>query len=84
MESVHVDGECCAPRCKCGHTEDEDQDDEDQDDGVLEVRVPRGGLNPWAGFGVMALHSHTAEQPCDDRCTEYRRNGHAGDQPTSG
>ncbi len=38
-------------------------------DDVLESRVP--DLNPWAGVAVMALHSHTAAEPCDDRCTEY-------------
>lgn len=37
--------------------------------GVLEVRVPV--LNPWAGAGVVALHSHTVDGPCDDRCSVH-------------
>lgn len=40
-------------------------------DGVLEARVPE--LNPWAGVAVLALHSHTAEEECDERCTTYTR-----------
>ncbi|WP_280319943.1 hypothetical protein [Nocardia wallacei] len=41
----------------------------DSADGVLEARVPV--LNPWAGVGVLGLHSHTADEPCDDRCSIY-------------
>lgn len=41
------------------------------DDGVLESRVPE--LNPWAGCAVLALHSHTADEPCTDTCSEYVR-----------
>jgi hypothetical protein len=38
-------------------------------EGVLEARVPV--LNPWVGVAVLALHSHTADEPCDDRCSVY-------------
>lgn len=41
----------------------------DADDGVLEARIPT--LNPWAGVSVIALHSHTADQPCDGQCNVY-------------
>lgn len=41
------------------------------DDGVLEARIPV--LNPWAHVAVIALHSHTADEPCDERCTVYDR-----------
>ncbi|MGW5519053.1 hypothetical protein [Nocardia africana] len=44
----------------------------DPDDGVLEARIPN--LNPWAGIRVLALHSHTAEQACDETCSIYDRN----------
>lgn len=37
----------------------------------LERRVP-ADLNPWHGVAVLALHSHTAEEPCDDRCTVHQ------------
>lgn len=43
--------------------------------GVLESRVPE--VNPWAGVGVLALQSHTFEEPCDDRCSVYDRTGSA-------
>jgi hypothetical protein len=36
---------------------------------VLEARIPE--LNPWAGMAVVAMHNHTAEQPCISSCTEY-------------
>lgn len=39
------------------------------DDSVLEARTP--DLNPWKGVAVLALHSHTADEPCDDRCSVY-------------
>lgn len=39
---------------------------------VLESRTPL--LNPWEGVGVLALHSHTEDQPCDSRCSVYRRS----------
>lgn len=42
------------------------------DDSVLESRVPL--LNPWAGVGVLALHSHTADEECDERCSVYDAN----------
>lgn len=41
------------------------------DDGVLEARVPV--LNPWSGVAVLALHSHSADEVCDDRCSVYDR-----------
>lgn len=41
------------------------------DDGVLESRVPE--LNPWRGVAVLALHSHSAEEQCDERCSVYDR-----------
>lgn len=41
------------------------------DDGVLEARVPV--LNPWSNAAVLALHSHTADEPCDDSCSVYER-----------
>lgn len=44
----------------------------DPDDGVLEARIP-ADRDPYAGFGVLALHSHTEEQPCDDTCSVYDR-----------
>ena len=32
-----------------------------------------------ATCGVLALHSHAEDQPCDDTCTVYdRRGGHDG------
>lgn len=39
--------------------------------GELERRVP-ADLNPWHGVAVLALHSHTAVEPCDDQCTVYK------------
>jgi hypothetical protein len=30
-------------------------------------------LNPWRDAGVIALHSHTAEEPCDETCSVYER-----------
>jgi hypothetical protein len=47
----------------------------DGDDGVLEARIPN--LNPWAGVSVLALHSHTAEQPCDEQCSIYDKTAAA-------
>jgi hypothetical protein len=41
----------------------------DPDEGVLEARIPN--LNPWAGVSILALHSHTVEQPCDEQCSVY-------------
>lgn len=43
------------------------------EDSVLEARIP--DLNPWSGVGVLALHSHTADEPCHDQCTVYTRTG---------
>lgn len=44
------------------------------DPGVLEARRPVAAeLNPWAGVAVLALHSHTAEEACDERCSVYAR-----------
>lgn len=48
------------------------------DDGVLESRIPE--LNPWKGVAILALHSHTADAPCDSLCTEYHRE--PGDRNT--
>jgi len=42
-----------------------------RDDSVLESRVP--DLNPWSGSAVVALHSHTADEPCDERCSIHER-----------
>jgi hypothetical protein len=39
------------------------------DDSVLESRIPI--LNPWAKVAVVALHSHIADEPCDDNCSVY-------------
>lgn len=42
------------------------------DPAVLETRTP-ADLNPWAGVAVLALHSHTMVEPCNELCTEYPR-----------
>ncbi len=39
---------------------------------LLEAHTPV--LDAWP---VVGLHSHTAEQPCDDTCTVYNRTGGA-------
>lgn len=43
-----------------------------RDDSVLESRVP--DLNPWSGAAVVALHSHTMDEPCDERCSVHERH----------
>lgn len=48
------------------------------DDDVLEARIPV--LNPWVGVAVVALHSHTADEACDGRCSVH--NGRHADVDT--
>jgi hypothetical protein len=52
------------------------------DDSVLEARIPE--LNPWEGVRVLGLHSHPAEQKCDDRCTVYDRTSPKDTTPKAG
>lgn len=47
------------------------------DPAVLECRTP-ADLDPWAGVAVLALHSHTAEEPCDSSCSVYERTQGTG------
>lgn len=49
----------------------------EHDDGILEARIPKD-LNPWSGVAQLGLHSHTADQPCTDQCTEYSRDEGCG------
>lgn len=44
---------------------------------TLFEQAARTRTDPWrdliARAGVLALHSHTADQPCDDTCSIYER-----------
>ena len=43
------------------------------EDGVLEARVPE--VDPYALYGILALHSPREGEPCTDLCTTYDRRG---------